>query len=151
MTYQSPSRYHGYEPETGAPFAIDARDGQLLRVETDGRGGTREQVIGRVPATSFGLPRGTAARLRANYRDLDAEKKNSGWRCARVQREILRALSERGPLTKDELASRLCVWTYQVASALTQLTASGRAECYPDESAGSRKYLWRPTGSGCRV
>lgn len=143
MTYQSAQDYYGERPEVGSPSATEIRDGQVLRLETNGDGRVVERVVGTAKPTSFGLPRGQAGRMRERLRKMGAEKENAGLDGSEVQREILRALSEDGPMTKDELASRLRVWTHQVNCSLSHLRASGQATCYADPSAGGRKFLWR--------
>ena len=141
--------YYGSREDLGLPYDryyCEERN-CWIRVETNGRGGTVEIREPGEPLT-FGLGLSASEQMRARFGRMDALKENSGWTLGRIAAEALAHLQAHGPMTREDLADQLRVWTHQVNHALTDLKRKAEVHCYPHPDAGGRKYLWAPGAPG---
>lgn len=146
MTRTAADFYHGMREDQGLPFDRDVLpNGTVVRIETDGNGRTVEIPEGPASGTAFGLSVSLPGALRKRLERMDAEKAHSDWHPDRV-RDAVRELLAEGPMTREEVAERLGIWTAQANIALSCLNRNGEARCYPHPSAAERKYLWALTG-----
>lgn len=141
---QSASDWHGMDADVGAPRARHHQNGRIVELGTNGNGELVERKS-RPQGSSWGLPPGTAGRMRERFQRLEAKKENSGLDKSAIRREAVKLLRERGPMTKHQLAAALRVWVHQANHALTAMKNRGEATCWYDEQAKGRKFLWAAT------